>query len=118
VTNESLAWEFAEFVDFMLESGCHRFGNAGARRKQPDHNVLVGALAHGAAEKGGVALVEHIDDAVVIDELTAFAEVLTTGGAYGDLIRDRLAARRTELHSVDSPSDRMDDEKMMRQRFY
>jgi hypothetical protein len=41
---------------------------------------------------------EHIGDAVVIDELTAFAKVLSAGGANSDLIRNRLAACRTEFH--------------------
>jgi hypothetical protein len=44
--------------------------------------------------------VEHIDDAVIIDVLTAFAEVSAAGGTGGDFLRDRLAACRTELHGV------------------
>jgi hypothetical protein len=62
--------------------------------------MLVGALADGSAEKSGIAFVEHIDDAVIIDVLTAFAEVSAAGGTGGDFLRDRLAACRTELHGV------------------
>jgi hypothetical protein len=62
--------------------------------------MLVGALPNGMAEKRGVPFVKHIDDAVVVDGVPALAEISPAGGAGGDFIRDRLAARRTEFHGV------------------
>jgi hypothetical protein len=60
--------------------------------------MLVRAFTDGAAEKGGIALVEHIDDAVIVDALKAFAEVSAAGGAGCNFLCDRLAASRTEFH--------------------
>jgi hypothetical protein len=60
--------------------------------------MLLGALADGPAKKGGIAFVEHIDDAVIIDGLAALADVSAAGGTNEDLLRDRLAAGRAEFH--------------------
>jgi len=94
------AGKLLELLEFALEPCGDRRVHPGALGEKADHDMLVGALADRPAKKRGKAFVQHIDDTVVVDGLPAFAEAPAAGGAGGDFICNRLAARRTEFHGV------------------
>jgi hypothetical protein len=99
VAHEAFTGELLQFFQLTLEACGNLRVHPRAGGEKPDHYRLVRAFAHGLTEKGGIAFVEHIDDAVIIDVVTAFFEVPTASGASGDFLCDRLAARRTEFHT-------------------
>jgi hypothetical protein len=59
----------------------------------------VRAFPDRSAEKGGIAFVEDIDDAIVVYGLTAFAEFSAASRTGSDFLGDGLAARPTEFHN-------------------
>jgi hypothetical protein len=99
VAYEPFAGKFLQFFQFALEPRSNLRTYPRPWGEQTDHHMLIRALTDGSTEKGGIAFVEDIDDAVIIDGLAALAQVSTAGGAGSNFLRDRLAARRAEFHN-------------------
>jgi hypothetical protein len=102
VADKALVRQLFQLLELALQPGGHLRIHAGGGGEKADHDVLVSAFADGAAQEGGVAFVEDIDDAVVVDGAAAFGDPAAAGGAGGDSLRYRLTTDRAGFHG--SPS--------------
>jgi hypothetical protein len=100
MADESFIGQIFETFQLLLEPLGHFFIDPRSRRKQADHNHLTGPLANGPAKKTGVAFVKNIHNPVIVDVFPAFADLISTGRAMGNLFGNRLITFGAEFHNL------------------
>jgi hypothetical protein len=89
-----------EFLDFPHESGGDIAINPGLMCKQPDHNMFVGPFSNGATQETGVALMQNINDAVIVNVFSTFSNFIATRGTDSDLFGYRLITLWAKFHKL------------------
>jgi hypothetical protein len=85
MADEALIGQFFKPFKFMLESISNCFIDPRLGRKQADHDHFTGSLPDGSAKETGMAFVKNIDDPVIVDVFTSFADFSAAGRAEPDL---------------------------------
>ena len=68
--------------------------------ENPQHDRRVPPRLHGTAQNAGIAFVQDVEDAVIIDGLPPLADHTPAGGAGGYFFRQKLAALLTYFHET------------------
>ena len=98
--DKPLVGKFFEFLQFSFQPPDNFFIHPGFRGEQADHDQFLGTLAYRPAQKAGVAFVENIDNTVIINVFSPFANNTAAGGTGGDFFRYRLIAFWTKFHRL------------------
>jgi hypothetical protein len=98
--DETLALKFLELLQLSLESRSGLFIDPGFGREEADHDHLIGPFPDGPAKEIGVALLQNINDPVIVNVFSSFADVISAGRADGDLFGNRLVAIWTQSHGL------------------
>ena len=103
VTHEIGFRKGLQLFQFVFEPPGQVVIDAGRRRKNANHDRVIVALALGLAEDAGVALMQHLQNAIVVDGRPAGGHFGSAGRAGGDFFSDDLPAFATDLHREVSP---------------
>jgi hypothetical protein len=79
MADEAFIGQPFETFQFLLQPIRHFFVDPRLGRKQTDHDHLAGSLPNGSAKKTGMAFVQNIDDAVIVDVFAAFTDFVAAG---------------------------------------
>jgi hypothetical protein len=102
MSDKAFIRKLLEFLDFPHESGGDITINPGLLSKQPDHNMFVGPFSDGATQETGVALMQNINDTVIVNVFSTFSNFVAARRTCGDLFGYRLITLWAKFHKINN----------------
>jgi hypothetical protein len=100
VPYEIILGELLEFLQFLFETASYLFVDSGFSSEDANHYRFFHVVFDGLAKDASVALVEDLQDPVIVDAFPPFANLATARRTGHDFFGHRLATVLTQLHIV------------------